>query len=194
MMDLDIARIIGGVGTSHVPTIGVAYHKGRPQDPAWALLYDGYKPVARWLAENKPDVLLLFYNDRATTFFFDLYPTFALGIGTRFPVANEGRGRAISLTSGATSISRVISASRWSTSNSASRPSRTSRSSTASPRRCLCCGSMCRTGPALSGRLPSTSCSIPLPTGRRCYQLGQAVRRAIETYPEDLSVVIDWSG
>ena len=66
-----MARIIGGIGTSHVPTIGVAYDKGRQADPVWAPLFDGYKPVAEWLAEKKPDVLLFFYNDHASTMFFD---------------------------------------------------------------------------------------------------------------------------
>lgn len=87
-----MARIIGGIGTSHVPTIGVAYDKGRQEDPVWAPLFEGYKPVAKWLAEKQPDVLLFFYNDHATTLFFDLYPTFALGVGERFPIADEGAG------------------------------------------------------------------------------------------------------
>lgn len=87
-----MASIIGGIGTSHVPTIGVAYDKGKQQDPVWKPLFDGYTPVAAWLAEQRADVLVFFYNDHCTTFFFDLYPTFALGVGERFPVADEGAG------------------------------------------------------------------------------------------------------
>lgn len=87
-----MASIIGGIGTSHVPTIGVAYDKGKQQDPVWKPLFDGYTPVAAWLAAQQADVLVFFYNDHCTTFFFDLYPTFALGVGERFPVADEGAG------------------------------------------------------------------------------------------------------
>ena len=87
-----MAKIIGGIGTSHVPTIGVAYDKGRQNEPAWAPLFDGYKPVAAWLEEQKADVLVFFYNDHGTTFFFDMYPTFALGVGEQFQVADEGAG------------------------------------------------------------------------------------------------------
>lgn len=34
----------------------------------------------------------------------------------------------------------------------------------------------------------------PLPTGRRCYRLGQALRKAVETYPGDLKVVVMGTG
>jgi gallate dioxygenase len=35
---------------------------------------------------------------------------------------------------------------------------------------------------------------FPIPTARRCYRLGQALRRAIESYPEDLAVAIVATG
>src|SRR3954470_8536936 len=73
-----MARIIGGIGTSHVPTIAMAFDKGRQNDPDWQPLFRGYEAVAKWLAEKKPDVLFFCFNDHATTFFFDQYPTFAL--------------------------------------------------------------------------------------------------------------------
>jgi protocatechuate 4,5-dioxygenase beta chain len=87
-----MAKIIGCIGTSHVPTIGVAYDKGKQQDPAWKPLFDGYLPVAKWLEEQKADVLVMFYNDHCTSLFFDLYPTFAIGVGKEFQVADEGAG------------------------------------------------------------------------------------------------------
>ncbi|MFX7298950.1 protocatechuate 3,4-dioxygenase, partial [Acinetobacter baumannii] len=87
-----MARIIGGIGTSHVPTIGLAYDKGKQEDPAWKPLFDGYKPIADWLAKEKPDALIMIYNDHCSSFFFDFYPTFALGIGSEFSVADEGAG------------------------------------------------------------------------------------------------------
>jgi hypothetical protein len=85
-----VARIIGGIGTSHVPTIGLAVDRGKQHD--WAPLFAGYAPVAKWLAEKRPDGLVYFYNDHATTFHFDHYPTFALGVGARFAIAHEGLG------------------------------------------------------------------------------------------------------
>src|SRR5258707_15457735 len=87
-----MARIIGGIGTSHVPTIGVAHDKGKHEDPDWKPLFKGYEPVAKWLAEKKPDVLFFCFNDHATTFFFDPYPTFALGVSHESRIADEGSG------------------------------------------------------------------------------------------------------
>ena len=87
-----MASIIGGIGTSHVPTIAMAYDRKKQNDPDWAPLFKGYEPVARWMAERKPDVLVFFYNDHATTFFFDHYPTFALGVSAEYPIADEGLG------------------------------------------------------------------------------------------------------
>jgi hypothetical protein len=80
-----MATILGGIGTSHVPTIGVAYDRGKQNDPDWAPLFRGYEPVAAWLQEKKPEVLVFFYNDHASTFFFDHYPTFALGVSGLTP-------------------------------------------------------------------------------------------------------------
>ena len=34
----------------------------------------------------------------------------------------------------------------------------------------------------------------PPPTGHRCYMLGKAIRKAVESYPEDLKVVIFGTG
>src|SRR3954451_9617756 len=87
-----MARIIGGIGTSHVPTIAMAYDKGKQNDPDWTPLFRGYEPVAKWLADKKPDVLFFCFNDYATTFFFDHYPTFALGVSDEYRIAGEGLG------------------------------------------------------------------------------------------------------
>src|SRR2546427_5977173 len=87
-----MAKIIGGIGTSHVPPIGIAFDKGRQDDPDWKPLFKGYEPVAKWLAERRPDVLFFCFNDHATTFFFDHYPTFALGVSEEYRIADEGLG------------------------------------------------------------------------------------------------------
>ena len=88
-----MARIIGGIGSSHVPTIGVAYDKGKQETAAWAPLFDGYKAAYDWLADKKPDVLIVFYNDHLNAFFYDLYPSFAMGVAPSYEVADEGAGK-----------------------------------------------------------------------------------------------------
>ena len=49
-----MARIIGGVGTTHVPSIGNAIAKGLQQDPYWKPFFDGFSAVHHWLARPNP--------------------------------------------------------------------------------------------------------------------------------------------
>ena len=87
-----MARIVGAIATSHTPTIGFAFDKKKQDDPVWAPIFEAYGPIQRWLAEKKPDVLFMVYNDHVTSFFFDHYSAFALGIGDTWAVADEGGG------------------------------------------------------------------------------------------------------
>jgi hypothetical protein len=189
-----MARIIGAIGTSHVPTIGVAYDKGKQTDPDWAPLFDGYKPVAAWLAEKKADVLVFFYNDHCTTFFFDMYPTFALGVADRFPVADEGAGlRNLPAIRGNVDFQAHIAESlvndEFDLTVFQDKPL---DHGCASPLPLLW-----PHDPDWPGAVVPIAINVlqyPLPTARRCYRLGQAVRRAIESYPEDLKVVVVGTG
>lgn len=87
-----MSTLIGGIGTSHAPSIAHAYDAGGRADPQWAPVFDGYVPVQNWVHEQKPDVMVLVYNDHLNRFRFDTYPTFAFGVGDVHPVADEGRG------------------------------------------------------------------------------------------------------
>src|SRR5215831_11604411 len=87
-----MARILGGVASSHSPTIGFAFDRNKQDDPVWAPIFQAYQPVQKWLAEKKPDVLFLLFNDHVTSFFFDHYSHFALGIDNQYRVADEGGG------------------------------------------------------------------------------------------------------
>ena len=87
-----MARIVGAIASSHTPTIGFAYDKKKQDDPVWAPIFEAYKPIQAWLEAKKPDVLFFIYNDHVTSFFFDHYSAFALGIGASFAVADEGGG------------------------------------------------------------------------------------------------------
>ena len=189
-----MARIIGGIGTSHVPTIGLAYDKKRQNDPAWAPLFEGYKPVAKWLEEKNPDVLVFFYNDHANSFFFDCYPTFSIGVSPEFDMADEGAGRRpLPNIRGHAKLAEHV----------ANRLVNEEFDMAVFQDRALDHG--CNSPlaliwphePAWPGAILPIAINVlqhPLPTGRRCYKLGQAVRRAIESYPEDLKVVVVGTG
>jgi protocatechuate 4,5-dioxygenase beta chain len=87
-----MARIIGGITTSHVPAIGGAIHRKLQDDPYWKPFFDGFVPVRRWLAETRPDVAVIFYNDHGLNFFLDKMPTFAVGAANEYRNADEGWG------------------------------------------------------------------------------------------------------
>jgi protocatechuate 4,5-dioxygenase beta chain len=189
-----MARIIGGIGTSHVPTIAMAFDKDRRDDPDWAPLFAGYEPVARWLAEKKPDVLFFCFNDHATTFFFDHYPTFALGVSEEYPVADEGTGvRKIPRLKGharlARHIARSLVADEFDITTFQDLPIDHGLHSPLTM--------MWPSHSDWPGRVIPLFVNVlqePQPTPRRCYKLGKALRKAIEAYPEDLRVAMVGTG
>ncbi len=87
-----MAKIIGGITTSHVPAIGRAIAKGLQQDPYWKPFFDGFGPIHQWLAEARPDVVVLIYNDHGLNFFLDKMPTFSVGAASEYRNADEGWG------------------------------------------------------------------------------------------------------
>jgi protocatechuate 4,5-dioxygenase beta chain len=189
-----MARIIGGIGTSHVPTIGMAFDKSRQQDPDWRPLFQGYAPVAQWLAERKPDALVVCFNDHATTFFFDHYPTFALGVGERYAIADEGQGaRKIPPLKGHAALSRHIAGSLLADEFDLSIFQDLALDhGLHSPLTMLW-----PSQPDWPGEVIPLVVNVlqhPLPKPKRCFALGKALRKAIESYPEDLKVVVVGTG
>ena len=87
-----MAKIIGGLATSHIPAIGGALAKGLTRDPYWKPFFDGFDPAREWLAAEKPDVAIVFYNDHGLNFFLDKMPTFAIGAADEYRNADEGWG------------------------------------------------------------------------------------------------------
>ncbi len=189
-----MAKIIGGIGTSHVPTIAMAYDRKKQSDPDWAPLFEGYEPVARWMAKRKPDVLVFFYNDHATTFLFDHYPTFALGVSDEYPIADEGLGpRPVPPLKGHAPLARHMAASL------------VNDDFDISVFQDLPIDHGCHSpltmfwppAPDWPGKIVPIEVNVlqhPLPTPLRCYKLGQAVRRAIESWPEELKVMVVGTG
>ena len=87
-----MSDIVGGIFTSHVPGIGGAIAKGLQQDPYWKPFFDGFDPVHKWLAAERPDVAVVFYNDHGLNFFLDTMPTFAIGAAAQYRHEDEGWG------------------------------------------------------------------------------------------------------
>lgn len=189
-----MAQIIGCIGTSHVPTIGVAYDKGKQQDPAWKPLFDGYVPIANWLKEQRVDAMVMVYNDHCSSFFFDFYPTFALGIGESFPVADEGAGmRPLPPIKGDVDlqihIAEALVNAEFDLTTFQDKPL---DHGCASPLPLL--WQHQPDWPGVIVPLAVNVLQFPLPTPTRCWKLGLALKEAIESYPQDLRVVVVGAG
>ncbi len=189
-----MAKIVGGIATSHTPTIGFALDTGKQRDPVWAPIFEGYKPVQQWLEVKKPDVLFLIYNDHGTSFFFDHYSHFALGVGAEYPVADEGGGpRALPAIKGHPKLAQHIATGLVADEFDLSFFQGKGLDHGAfSPLSLLWPHE-----PTWPGAIVPLQCGVlefPIPSARRCYKLGQSLRKAIESYPEDLKVAIVGTG
>jgi len=189
-----MARIIGAIATSHTPTIGFALDSRKQSDPVWKPIFEAYEPIRAWLADKRPDVLFIIYNDHITSFFFDHYSAFCLGIDESYQVADEGGGaRPLPPIKGhgplARHIGRSLVADEFDMSFFQGKPL---------DHGCFSPLSMVRSHesewPAPIVPLQIGVLQFPIPSANRCYKLGQSLRTAIESYPEDLSVAIVGTG
>jgi gallate dioxygenase len=189
-----MAKIIGAIASSHTPTIGFALDRNKQDDPVWAPIFKGYQPVRDWLAEKKPDVLFMIFNDHVTSFFFDHYSQFALGVGESYSVADEGGGpRALPPVRGHAGLAAHIAAGfvadEFDLSFFQDKPL---DHGCFSPLSILLPHEP--TWPAAIVPLQIGVLQTPSPSAKRCYKLGQSLRKAIESYPEDLKVAIVATG
>jgi hypothetical protein len=190
----DMGRIIAGIGTSHVPSIGGAYDRGKQGTPAWSPLFDAYVPVRQWLTDLKPDVAIMVYNDHGADFFFDKYPTFAIGAADSYAIADEGFGtRPLPAIKGDLAFSQhLCEALVYDEFDlTVCQEMRVEHGFLVPMHLCFEHGT---DWPVASVPVAVNVLQHPLPTARRCYRLGQAIRRAVESYPNDLRVVILGTG
>jgi len=189
-----MGRIVGGIGTSHVPSVGSAYDKGEQQSSAWKPLFDAYTPVQEWLSEIKPDVAVIAYNDHGCDFFFDKYPTFALGAADEYAIGDEGFGiRPLPPVPGNSDFS-------W---HLAEQLVYNEFDITVCQEMKLEHGFLVPLNlcfpkepdwPIKFVPLEVNVIQHPLPTAQRCFRLGQAIRRAVEAYADDIKVVVMGTG
>lgn len=189
-----MAKIIGGLAVSHTPTIGFAVDHHKQQESAWAPIFDGFAPMQRWLEEKQPDVLLYIFNDHVTSFFFDHYSTFVLGIDDHYEVADEGGGpRDLPPIQGHAALSQHIGASLMADEfDMAFFQDKALDHGLFSPLSALLPWEKGWPVPVVP--LQIGVLQFPIPTARRCYRLGQALRRAIESFPEDIKVAVVATG
>jgi protocatechuate 4,5-dioxygenase, beta chain len=189
------SRIVGGIGLSHVPSVGPVVDRGTQDDPAWKPLFDAYVPVREWLAKVKPDIAIVIYNDHAAEFSFDRYPTFALGVADSYPIADEGFGtRPLPAVAGDAELSIHLSESLVEQEFDLTVCLQMGVEHGLLVPMNLCFPHTASGWPVKCVPLQVNVVQHPLPTGRRCYKLGQALRRAVETFPRNHRVVVMGTG
>jgi protocatechuate 4,5-dioxygenase beta chain len=189
-----MARVIGGVGVTHVPAIGNAIAKGLQQDPYWKPFFDGFPPVHDWLAARKPDVAVVFYNDHGLAFFLDKMPTFAIGAANEYRNADEGWGLPVSRPfPGDAALSwHIIEHAVADAFDITICQDMLVDHAFAVPQALLWPGADNR--PVRTIPIAINTVQHPLPSAERCFKLGQAVGHAIESYPQDINVLVMGTG
>ncbi|AJQ96128.1 class III extradiol dioxygenase family protein [Gynuella sunshinyii] len=189
-----MAKIVGGITTSHIPSIGNAMANNLQQDDYWKPLFDGYGPVKEWLEEVKPDIAIIIYNDHGLNFFLDTVPTFALGCAREYFNDDEGWGiPTLKSVEGDEEFSWHV----------VQKLIESEFDMTICQEMKVDHGFMVPmnlmwgdkdTWPVKGIPLAVNTVQHPLPSALRCYKLGKALKTAIESYPEDAKVVIIGTG
>ena len=189
-----MARIVAGVATSHVPAIGAALDNGKSQEPYWQRVFAGYEESKKWIAEVKPDVCIVVFNDHATAFSVDIVPTFALGCAAEFTPADEGWGpRPVPTVHGHPELAAHIAQSVILDEFDLTIVNNMEVDHGLTVPLSLMFGQP-EEWPCKIIPLAVNVVLFPPPTGKRCFDLGAAIRRAVDNYPEDLKVVIFGTG
>jgi len=189
-----MARLVGGVGCSHVPAVGVAIDKGTTGDPYWAPYFTKVVPAREWMAEVDPDVCIVVYNDHASAFGLDVIPTFALGLADAFPPADEGYGpRPVPPVLGHPELAWHLAESLILDEFDLTLVNEMPVDHGLTVPLSVMFGQPeawpCRVVPLLVNVV-----QYPPPTGHRCYRLGQAIARAVAAFEGDEKVVVFGTG
>ena len=189
-----MAKLFAGVGTSHVPGIGAAVDNKKTQTDYWKPLFDGYEPAREWMRNEAPDVVIIVYNDHASAFSLELIPTFAIGVAERFQPADEGYGpRKVPVVEGHPELAWHLAESLILDEFDMTIANEMPVDHGLTVPLSITCGEP-NTWPCKVIPLCVNVIQYPSPTGNRCYQLGKAIRKAVEAFPEDLKVAIFGTG
>ena len=193
-----MARITASVYTSHVPAIGAALDLGKSGEPYWQKVFSGYEFSKQWLRDNTPDVIFLVYNDHANAFSLELIPTFAIGCAAEFAIADEGWGpRPVPAVKGHPELAAHIAQSVIQDDFDLTIVNKMPVDHGLTVPLSLMCGQP----PADKFEWPCpvipfavNVVQYPVPSGRRCYNLGRAIRKAIESFDAPLKVQVWGTG
>ena len=193
-----MAKITASVYTSHVPAIGAALDLGKNNEPYWQPVFKGYDFSKQWLKDNPPDVIFLVYNDHATAFSLEMIPTFAIGCAESFTPADEGWGpRPVPVVQGHPELAAHIAQSVIQQDFDLTIVNKMDVDHGLTVPLSLMCGQPPQSNFAWPCPVIPFAVNVvqyPAPSGRRCFELGKAIRKAIESFDKPLNVQIWGTG
>ena len=194
-----MARITHGLTTSHIPAIAAMIDQGRTAEDYWKPIFAGYDWTKAYMADHMPDVVILVYNDHASAFDMKIIPTFAIGCADKFEPADEGWGpRPVPTVEGHPDLAWHIAQScildefditiinEMDVDHGFTVPLDVvfDKPDNSTPDK----------WPTKIIPIAVNVVTYPPPSGNRCWELGEAIARAVESYPEDLNVHIWGTG
>ena len=189
-----MARIVAGVGCSHVPAIGAALDLGKTEQDYWKALFDGFKRSKELIAEMKPDVIIEVYNDHGSAFSLKYISTFGLGVAAEFKPADEGWGpRPVPVVKGDPEFAWHLTESLILDEFDMTIINEMEVDHGLTVPLSLLFGEP-KEWPCPVIPLCVNVVTYPPPTGKRCFALGRAIRKAVASYKKDLRVVILGTG
>jgi len=189
-----MATITAGIGTSHTPAIGAAVDLCKTDTEYWKPLFDGYRPAREWMAKKRPDVAIIVYNDHNNAFDFSMIPTFAIGCGDEFIIADEGWGaRPVPVVKGYPDMAAHLVQSLVLDEFDITIVNDMQVDHGLTVPMSLLWGQP-DAWPVRVIPIAVNVVQYPPPTGNRCYNLGKAIRKAVADWDEDLDVVIFGTG
>jgi len=189
-----MARITASVFTSHVPAIGAALDLGKTAEPYWQPVFQGYEFSKQWMKDKQPDVIILVFNDHATAFSLDMIPTFAIGTAAKYQPADEGWGpRPVPVVQGHPALAAHMAQSVIQQDFDLTIVNKMDVDHGLTVPLSLMCGQP-QAWPCPVIPFAVNVVQYPVPSGQRCFKLGQAIRRAVESFDEDLNVHIWGTG
>ena len=193
-----MARITASVYTSHVPAIGAALDLGKSGEPYWQKVFAGYEFSKAWLREHRPDVIFLVFNDHATAFSLEMIPTFAIGTAASYAPADEGWGpRPVPVVKGHPELAAHIAQSVIQDDFDLTIVNRMDVDHGLTVPLSLMCGAQDPSTGAWPCPVIPFAVNVvqyPVPSGRRCFNLGRAIRKAVASYDAPLKVQIWGTG
>jgi protocatechuate 4,5-dioxygenase beta chain len=189
-----MARITAGVTTSHVPAVGMAVDLHKEDEAYWAPMFAGYEFSKQWMRDNTPDVAIIVYNDHASYFGMEIMPTFAIGNAASYGIVDEGYGkRPIPDVQGHPQLSTHIAASLITDDFDMTVLNVLEVDHGLTVPLSLMYGAP-ENWPSKVIPIAVNVVMYPQPSGERCFALGKAIRDAVESFPEDLSVQVWGTG